>query len=157
MIEIRTFLKQGENFVSPDEFNGPFPDEDYIEGAIELSINHRPLLTRAQWDYVDQLWAYLVSGLTHLQAGKPFKTYFPDQPMEVVLTPDTRNARVTIQVTSDGTVEASTPLAAFIADMAKAARSFFERMRVLLPKESYEQSLNEIGQLEQAGSSRAGP
>jgi hypothetical protein len=155
MIEISTYLKRGEDFIPLEKFACPLPDEDYVEGAIELSIDGRSLLTRAEWDCIDQLWAYLVDGLVSLQDGKPFKTYFPDQPIEMAFTPDARSGRVMVQVTINrNRVDVSTSLPVFITELARAARRFFEQMQGLLPKATYAQILCEISRLEKTQASR---
>ena len=43
MVSIASYLKQGTELVPLAEFRGPIEDEDYIEGAIELSINGKPV------------------------------------------------------------------------------------------------------------------
>jgi hypothetical protein len=155
MIEISTYLKHGEEFIPVEKFAGPLPDEDYIEGAIELSINGRSLLTREDWDCVDQLWAYLVDGLASIQIGKPFKTYFPDQPIEVSFTPEVRSERVKVQVTiNKNRVDASAGLSVFIMEMAREARRFFERMQGIASKPMYAQLLVELARLEKVQSLR---
>src|SRR5882762_6519438 len=96
MIAIRSFLKVENALVPVEEFVGPILDDNYIEGAIELSIGHKTILTREMVDYVDQLWAYLIRGLGEVVAGREFSTFYPDMPLEVVLRP--QGGRVTIMV-----------------------------------------------------------
>lgn len=157
MIKISTYLKRGEEFFPLENFASSLLDEDYIEGAIELSIDGRSLLTRAEWDCIDQLWAYLVAGLASLQAGKPFKTYFPDQPIELAFSPDARSGRVKVQVTINrnrNRVDVFTSLPVFIKELARAARFFFEQMQELLPKPTYARLLSEVSRLEKTQDSR---
>lgn len=147
MIEVRTFLKRGKAFVDPEEFSGQIEDTSYIEGAIELSIDHRPLLSREEWDYVDELWAYLLQGLFQIHAGEDFSTYLPDQPIQVSFHPEAEGQRVRVQVQYEGkNVEARADLSSFVHVMAREARRFFERMQLLVP--FYEHELDELLRLD---------
>lgn len=142
MIKVETLMKQGDKFVPIDEFSNTIPDEDYIEGAIELRIDNEPLLTREQWDYIDQLWAYLVDGLCEIEHGNSYEMRFPDQPIKLSLTPTQQSGHIKVRVESgEQEVEATTSLDAFMAEMLKAAMAFFGRIQELLPKESYLQIL----------------
>ena len=132
MITIRSLLKVEDALVPVDEFVGPLPDDNYIEGAIELSVGYKPILTREMVDYVDQLWAYLIRGLGEVVAGREFSTFYPDMPLEVVLRP--QGGRVTIMVDpSQGGAEASVTLDELCRAMATAGTLFFERLRPLVP------------------------
>ncbi|WP_375755334.1 hypothetical protein [Corallococcus exercitus] len=151
MIKLATYIRQGEDFVPIDAFIGPIRDEDYIEGAMEFSIDGRLMLTRQEWDYIDQLWAYLVGGMAELQRGDDFQTFFPDQPIELSVTPDEGGRRATVRVVVGEDVrEASVDPAVLVAEVLKEARRFFERIQKVLPREAYEQTLQEISTLEQA-------
>lgn len=132
MITIRSLLKVDDALVPVDEFVGPLPDDNYIEGAIELSVGYKPILTREMVDYVDQLWAYLTRGLGEVVAGREFSTFYPDMPLEVVLRP--QGDRVTIMVDpSQGGAEASVALDELCRAMATAGTLFFERLRPFVP------------------------
>ncbi|NNB92825.1 hypothetical protein HI113_02715 [Corallococcus exiguus] len=149
MVQIATYFRQGEVFVPIDAFVGPIPDEDYIEGALEFSMGGRSMLTRQEWDYIDQLWAYLVGGVADLQRGETFQTFFPDQPIELSITPDGVGGHATMRVVIGGDVrEASVELAVLVAEVLKEARHFFERIQKELPREAYQQTLQEISTLE---------
>lgn len=150
MISIASYLKQGSELVPIAELRGPIADENYIEGAIELSINHKPLLTTAQVDYVDQLWAYLVQGMVeNVSEGRPFKTYFPDCPIEVTLSPEPERQRITVGVdlrNKRGPISATAPLAEFKRVFAAEARRFLETLMPLVSdhRSTYERLLEEI-------------
>ncbi|QAT88937.1 MAG: hypothetical protein EOO72_06085 [Myxococcaceae bacterium] len=151
MVQIATYFRHGEDFVPVDAFVGPIPDEDYIEGAMELSIDGRAMLTRQEWDYIDQLWAYLVGGVADLLGGRKFQTFFPDQPIELSVTPDEVGGRATVRVVIREDVrEASAELTVLVAEVLKEARHFFERIQKVVPREAYEQTLEEISTLEQS-------
>ena len=86
MININSYIKVNEKFIPIQDYDGDLPDPDYIEGAIELTVNGVVLIDKSMWDLVDQLWAYIINGLIDVNEGKEFKTSFPDQPIELTFT-----------------------------------------------------------------------
>lgn len=148
-IHVRTYLRQGGEFVPVESFRGSLPDEHYIEGAIELTIHGQPILTLGMWDLVDQLWAYLVEGIFELHERREFHTFFPDQPLEVRFKP-LGGGRVLVRVghgAEGGSATIDTQ--EFILAMAFSARHFFERMRTIAPTSasSYERVLRSLTRL----------
>lgn len=83
MIFIKSYLRNKKKFIPFEEYENGINDSEYIEGAIELTINGVELINVDMWDYIDQLWAYIVNGLLEVSNGNDFKTYFPDQPIEM--------------------------------------------------------------------------
>ena len=84
---VHSYLKDGSVFVLASEWAKPVPDEYHIDGAIDLVINGKRLLGFEDWDLVDQLWAYLIDGLFSVfESGKPFQTFFPDQPLKLQIS-----------------------------------------------------------------------
>jgi hypothetical protein len=153
MVSIASYLKQDGGLVPVAEFRGPIEDEDYIEGAIELTINHRPLLTTAQVDYVDQLWAYLIQGMAEeVREGRPFSTYFPDCPIEGTLRPEPARQQITVGVDlrqKRGVISASAPLAEFKQVFIAEARRFLETLLPLVSghRGAYERLLAQLDTL----------
>ena len=132
VIKIQSLLKVGDDLVPVEQFVGPIPDEDYIEGALELLVDNEPIFTREQVDYPDQLWAYLIEGLEQIVAGREFSTYYPDMPVKIVLRP--QGERVTINVdTRKKITETSVPIDELCRAMASAGTTFFERLQPLAP------------------------
>lgn len=131
-IKIQSFIKVGDSLVPVEEFSGPVPDVDYIEGAIELSIGGGLLLTRQQVDYTDQLWAYLIEGLEKLATGSEFTTYYPDIPVKIVLRPCGDRVTISVDVRTK-LVEASASLEELCCAMTSAGTRFFERLRQFVP------------------------
>ena len=87
MMTIRTFLRSGDGVFQPvGECQVPPPDPDYIEGALEITIDGVEIIGKPEWDYVDQLWAYLATMVGQLRASGEATTYLPDQPIELSLT-----------------------------------------------------------------------
>jgi hypothetical protein len=152
MITIHSLLKVADELVPVEDFTGPILDEDYIEGAIELFVDQKPILSREQVDLVDQLWAYLVEGLEQLAVGREFSTYFPDMPVEIVLQP--LGHRVTIKVNNRvSTAEATVTLAELRAAMVPAATLFFQRMRphVAQSQATYDRYLARLSAIDSDG------
>jgi len=152
MLTIQSLLKVAEELVPVEEFVGPIVDENYIEGAIVLSVGAKPILTRDMVDYVDQLWAYLIQGFGEVVAGREFSTFYPDMPLEVVLRP--QGDRVTILVDPrEGGAEASVAIDELCTAMALAGTLFFERLRPFVPGDQalYDQYIARLAALARGG------
>lgn len=136
MVSITSYLKQEGALVPVSEFRGPVEDEDYIEGALELTINYVPLLTTDYVDYIDQLWAYLIQGMANeVKSGQAFSTFFPDCPIQVTLRPES-GQRLAIEVDlrqQKGPRSAAAPANEVKQAFAAAAREFLTVMIPLVP------------------------
>jgi hypothetical protein len=110
------------------------PDADYIEGAIDLCINGSQILSTAEWDYIDQLWAYIAKMLVDLSKGSQVvETRFPDQP---VIFQIKRVSGGMLRIScSYGEVsrEASAREERVLAAMRQAGLDFYSRMLDLVP------------------------
>ena len=147
MVTIKSFLKVGNNLVPVEEFAGPILDEDYIEGAIELSVDHRPILTREMVDYVDQLWAYFARGLREVAAGREFSTNYPDMPLKIVLQPQGDRVKLMIRSRSGKRdADVSVSLYDLLQAMISEGKVFFEKLRPLAPgnQASYDLSVADL-------------
>ena len=133
MFEAKSFLKKDNNFIPVSEFNDIIPDYNYIEGAIEISKWGNQILSIENWDYVDQLWCYFARGIKNVSQGKEFKTYLPDQPIEVCFKPDLRLKKVKLIVVVDFENCLTVEYEEFLTVMTKEARDFFKHMKKLLP------------------------
>jgi hypothetical protein len=132
MVVFRSFLQEGAALVPIEQATKTPPDDDYIDGAVEMLVDGRPILEREKLDLVDQLWAYLVDGLKQLLDGESFSTFYPDMPLEVRMLLQgssvliTANDRVKI---NSATVE----LEELRRAMLPAAAVFFRRLGELSP------------------------
>ena len=64
MITVSTYLRTPDGTFEPVESSTSAPaDPAYIEGAVELTVDGTTVIGTAEWDYVDQLWAYLADML----------------------------------------------------------------------------------------------
>jgi hypothetical protein len=131
MITVQSLIKVANMLVPVDELIGPIENEEYINGAIELSIGRVHLLTRDHVDLVVRLWAAWIEGLEEASMGRAFTTSYPDLFLEIALRP--QGDQVVVQVDDMARLVAeSVPLAAFRTAMVAAARRFFERLRPLV-------------------------
>jgi len=127
MISSKTYLKVKNKFVDFHGFDGKIKDPNYIEGAIELRVGGVVLLDKTMWDCVDQLWAYLTEGLVCVSRGEGFKTYFPDQPIEIKF--DVHGGSVVFSVTVHETVKVVVDRFEFVSEMKRFAIEFFEDLK----------------------------
>ena len=127
-IILQSFIKKGQEFIVIDEFSGKLNDNDYIDGAIELSVDGVVLFDKNLWDCVDNLWSYILWGLEDLSAGKEHVTGFPDQPIEIHFRPlGDRFAEIEVKYGKGRRVRVE--LKEFIAEMLVEAEYFFKKMR----------------------------
>lgn len=133
MIKVTSYLKENDSFLPIEEFSGEIVDTDYIEGAIFLVVNGKPVLTLQHWDYVDQLWAYIIDGLESISKNEDFETYFPDQPLELKFNNVNFNR---VKIVLDGTEIVSINKKEFVTSIKRASIHFFKELTKILPKES---------------------
>ncbi len=58
-------------------------DLDYLEGAIYLKYEDQVILDFKLWDYVDQLWAYIINLVEDVLLNGKSEILFPDQPAKI--------------------------------------------------------------------------
>lgn len=134
MVIIESLLRVAGELVPVDEFVGPIIDQDYIEGAIVLTVDNKPILTREMVDYVDQLWAYLLQALEEIVGGREVSTCYPDMPIELRFRP--HGDRVTINLASRKTdAEANVPIDELCQALASAGSLFFSKLRSFVPRD----------------------
>ncbi|AOR64126.1 hypothetical protein [Pectobacterium wasabiae] len=85
MMNVESFINVGDGFVSVSEFKGKVKRSEYIDGAISLTINYVEIINISMWDYIDQLWIYILNALLDLNNGNDVEFYFPDQPIKVTM------------------------------------------------------------------------
>lgn len=127
MISVKTYIKSKNEFVEFNHYKEVFEDSDYIEGAIELTINGVILFNKDMWDYIDQLWSYIADGIICIQSNKLFETYFPDQSIKISFTPVKENVSVSVTCHSENKVKVDKK--EFIHEMSKHVISFFDYLR----------------------------
>ncbi|WPW23353.1 hypothetical protein [Streptomyces sp. HNS054] len=134
MIEIETYLRDlGGEFVKVDACTARPSDADYVEGAVRIAIHGVEIIGISEWDYVDQLWAYMASMVPQLSAAGYASTYFPDQPIELSFR--RQGSQVLVSVKSgNGVKDASASASDFVAALRSAGTVFFGKMSELLPE-----------------------
>lgn len=123
MMKVDSFIKCGEDFIHVTEFSGLLKDADYIEGAMALTINHVEMINLSLWDYIDQLWIYMLNGLIELNSGGDVTFYFPGQPVKVTMS--IINNRVLFKVAGAGVIVEKRD---FIFFMATECLDFLNKM-----------------------------
>lgn len=126
MINISTYLKIKDNFININDYNGLLKDTFYIEGAIELSIYNIKVIDIEMWDYVDQLWSYLIEALVKINKNQEAKINFPDQPIEMKFQPINENVLIVINANESRKSFIKKDL--FIRTMALHAQGFFNKL-----------------------------
>ncbi|MFF8401719.1 hypothetical protein ACF06P_08810 [Streptomyces sp. NPDC015684] len=134
MIEIQTYLRGVDgNFVQVDTCVARPADADYVEGAVRINIHGVEIIGLGEWDYVDQLWAYVASMIPKLSATGYASTYFPDQPIELSFRRQGPQVLVSAK-TSNGIKKVSVSMSEFMASLRDAGVAFFGKMSELLPE-----------------------
>lgn len=146
MVTVRTLLRSSDGTFAPMNRSAtPPPDLDYVEGAIELSVDSVEIVGRAQWDYVDQLWAYIATMIETLRTKDEASTYFPDQPIRLTFS---RKGRRILVSCESGEVKrvASADESELLARLRVAGREFFDAMGAMAPanNRSYQISLAQL-------------
>ena len=144
MIEIDTFLRDADGgFVPAASCTAAPPDPDYVEGAIRLAVDGREIIGLEEWDYVDQLWAYIADMVTQLNSSGHAETYFPDQPIKLSFQATGSRVLVAAKVGTE-TKRASAPTEEFVRALKKAGLAFFGKMNELAPGSSYDEAVREL-------------
>lgn len=127
---VNTYLKVDQKFIPISEYVGALPDKNYIEGAIICQIDNQDIFTMEHWDLVDQLWVYIVEGLTKLKQGLEYDSSFPDQPLRLRFRPISTHA---IEVTVGNKCQIFN-LDSLIVPLVEGAFHFFSSMKMILPE-----------------------
>ncbi|MFH9044930.1 hypothetical protein ACH4FA_37295 [Streptomyces sp. NPDC017966] len=146
MIEIETYLRDsGGKFVQVDACTARPADADYVEGAVRIAIHGVEIIGISEWDYVDQLWAYVASMVPQLSAAGYAATYFPDQPIELSFRQQGSQVIVSAKSGNDAK-RVSVSTSDFVAALRGAGAAFFGKMSELLPEnaDSYSESRREL-------------
>lgn len=148
-IHIQSFLrKENETLVPIQEWDDLITDHEYLEGALELTINGSPLISPVMWDYVDELWAYIITTLQKLVRDGSSHTYFPDQPIKLDMK-KTSPGMVKISISSrSGKFNNSTQAQEdqLVLQLLNEGERFFLKMQELEPEDQnqYESEIEQI-------------
>lgn len=99
-----------------------------------LSANGVEVLSLEHWDYVDQLWSYVVNMLESLKTSDSASTGFPDQPMELKFTRKGSYGVLVQSIARDDKRSAVVEEAELLSVLREAGVRFFDRMQELDPR-----------------------
>jgi hypothetical protein len=141
--------KLGEKFIAIEDVAAvknilPDIDSDYIDGYLFLKYQDSTLLSAAQWDLIDDLWAYILNLIEEMLERRYAECYFPDQPLLMSLT-DQKN--FVIFALYGGKKKWLLPRQEFLNALLDAAEHFFKQMKVYFPQNQYNVELKQIEQL----------
>lgn len=124
------FVRVKNKFVPLLQYDRNLPDEDYIEGKIELEVGGLRILSEEHWDLIDQLWAYLIDGASGiLFEDQDMERFFPDQPLRLSFK-RLHNKKLEIIV---GSHVNRVDRLCFITAVANGGKSFFNKMLQIAP------------------------
>ncbi len=142
---VESFFRINGEFVPVEHYTGALPDIDYIEGAIECRIGGQSLLGKENWDLVDQLWSYILQGLSALHKGEEYESCFPDQPLLLRFRiVSERSVEITV-----GESGSCVDRRVLVSTLAAGAITFFTSMLRIAPSlsESWSQDLSQARSL----------
>ena len=135
-VHVRSLLRKKDGSFTPvREWEGKLGRSDYLEGALELTVNGVPLITDQIWDYIDELWVYILDSLENLASKGSAFTYFPDQPIKldmnrispslILMSISSKSGKFnnSIQIQEEG----------FVRNLIDEGENFFVRMQELDP------------------------
>jgi len=126
-MEIVTYMKFDHEFVAVGDLDRKIKGF-YVPGAIHMESGKHVLLSVTEWDYIDQLWVYLITGLGELLRSGRFETGFPDQPIFINFADQTD--WIVVRVSAEGnfpTREAKIARQIFFTKMISAAVIFLSQ------------------------------
>ncbi|WKU44775.1 hypothetical protein Q3V23_12190 [Streptomyces sp. VNUA116] len=135
VLEVSSFLRDSSGALLPiEQADFSIPDPSYVEGALVLSANGVEVLSLEHWDYVDQLWSYVVNMLESLKTSDSASTGFPDQPMELKFTRKGSYGVLVQSIARDDKRSAVVEEAELLSVLREAGVRFFDRMQELDPR-----------------------
>lgn len=149
-MQIETYLKVGTRFVPIDHVFDRVTDPDYVEGSLAVTVGGVKLLTLETWDYVDQLWEYLIDAVASLRSGIEASFFFPDQPIEVRLRRVQGGRVIEMEVLRRShSIRSSAEAETFVSSMCVAGETFFRKLIQISPtgRESSERLITTLQEL----------
>lgn len=130
------------NELNESELNKYLIDDDfYIEGAIYISHFGKDLIGFKYWDLIDQLCSYFVHSIYEITINnkESEKFYFPDQPVEVIVTKE--KELIGIKISNENIFYLNRNI--FIKEFLNACKNLYERVNF----NSYEPEIEKIEQI----------
>jgi hypothetical protein len=134
VISIRTLLRSSAgDFIPLEDLPATSGDAFYVEGAIELRIDHKPIMGVREWDDVNHLWGYIGNMIDELRNSPTVETYFPSQPIHLSFQRDDNFIVVTC-----GDRRASAPADELLIAIRDEGIRFWNAMLKLAPDNAAE-------------------
>ncbi|MDN3954538.1 hypothetical protein [Sporolactobacillus laevolacticus] len=125
-------------------------DLDYLGGAIFLKYGNKVILDFKLWDYVDQLWAYIISLIEDFILKGNSETFFPDQPIKIGFN-HMSHEFMTIEIEASTLFSWQVPKQEFLMILLQSGETFFEALteNLKLNDDHYSPELEKIQQLKE--------
>lgn len=102
-------------------------DSNYIEGAILITYHDKKIMDFRLWDLVDQLWSYIVNTIKMAILNGEAMTFFPDQPVKIIIKDLKKSILFQIQVQNEVTSHVL-PKKEFLEEILTSGKYFFQEM-----------------------------
>lgn len=110
------------NYNFKDKING-----DYIEGAIYLKYYDKVILDFKLWDYVDELWSYIIISIEKFLKEGYSEILFPDQPTKITFSKISSQYLIMI-LESNSKHTYTLPINELFSELLSASELFFENI-----------------------------
>lgn len=101
MFEIQSYIKVNDEFIAIEDIKGNSVykkmDKRSIEGAITIKYYTQIILDLTYWDYIEELWLYIIAMLEEYKINEYAKMLFPDQPVSLEIVKD-RNEMIILRI-----------------------------------------------------------
>lgn len=132
-MKVRNYIKSGNRFIPLKQYESIVPNQDYIEGAIEIEQYGKIIFSVDYWDYIDELWNYFFDGLILVNQGKSFSTNLPDQPIEITFTAIGKHT-IRFAIIEETTYSMDIPKKIFFDAMLAAFTEFIDYLPTIAPR-----------------------
>jgi len=134
-VNVSTYIGNPDRGFTPIADVGRYErDPEYVEGALCLTIDGVPVMTREEWDDVNWLWPFLVNASDECARGGRGETMFPDQPLCFSLERIGSSDRLCVSLTGNGLSRSAVATGReYYAAIAAAGLEFFEELERLVP------------------------
>ena len=92
MFEIQSYIKVNDEFIAIEDIKGNSVykkmDKRSIEGAITIKYYTQIILDLTYWDYIEELWLYIIAMLEEYKINEYAKMLLPDQPVSLEIVKD---------------------------------------------------------------------
>ncbi len=135
MLSVNSFLKEPcGSFMPVAQTRFRIPDTDYVEGALELEVNGVPILSLADWDYIDQLWSYLINVMEEYSESGIASTRLPDQPTKLTLLKRGDNYLLVRVDSGEKSRSSAVEEGEFFGALCESGDLFFRSMARMVPE-----------------------